>query len=129
MKTKETFEIEKILKIVSEESGIPIHDMRGKSHKREVVEARHSFYILCDEISEHKNNKVITDAVCKDPSTFYYGRENEHIQSISRIVKRSKRKLLNSNYLIIKDIVSFVENCEEKHLRMINSTVQELLAS
>jgi chromosomal replication initiator protein len=91
---KSAFDAEEILKIVSEVSGIPVEAIKTKSKKREIVEARHAYFL----ISLYLKDKGLTNSILKDIGaivnrdhvTVIHARKNEHLKSIQKIIYDTK---------------------------------------
>lgn len=65
--------ISRILKEVSQHTGVPIYQMRSKSRKQEFVEARALFVERA--FKKVKNKSRIMRAINRDPATFYNYKE------------------------------------------------------
>jgi len=81
--------LESILENVSIFTGYDLEVLKGKSQKREIVEARQAYFILSKQILGCTLSSI-GKTVSKNHCTVLWGLKNEHLGSINHIVKSVK---------------------------------------
>ena len=81
--------LEEILSIVSKVTEIPLMALKGKTRKREVVEARQAYFLLSMILTENSLSEI-GNLVNRDHATVLHAKQNEHLKSIQNIIEKTQ---------------------------------------
>lgn len=87
---KNEYAAEDILQIVSEVTGITVEAMKTKCRKREIVEARQAYFLINIKLKDKglisTSLEYVGDIVNRDHATVLHAKNNDHLESIQRII-------------------------------------------